>query len=146
MTSSGNPVDSSGKVLTSNPTLLKWVTEMAALTKPDRIVWADGSEQEKTKLTAEAVEQKVLEPLNQEKLPGCYLHRSNPNDVARVENLTFICTPTKDGAGPTNNWMDPKDAYAKLGIELVELSPGVPDPAAWVAELGVQVVPRLAEM
>ncbi|MDB4940520.1 MAG: Phosphoenolpyruvate carboxylase [Labilithrix sp.] len=118
MTSSGNPVDSSGnstRLLTSNKTLLAWVEEMAALTKPDRIVWADGSEQEKVKLTAEAVEQKILEPLNQEKLPGCYLHRSNPNDVARVENLTFICTPTKDEAGPTNNWMNPKAAYDKLG-------------------------------
>jgi len=115
MTSSSNPVDASGKVLTSNPHLLKWVAEMAALTKPDRIMWCDGSEEEKKKLTAEAVEQKVLEPLNQEKLPGCYLHRSNPNDVARVENLTFICTPTKDDAGPTNNWMEPSEAYAKLG-------------------------------
>jgi phosphoenolpyruvate carboxykinase (GTP) len=115
MTSSNHPVDASGKVLTSNPHLVKWVAEMSALTKPDRIVWCDGSEEEKQKLTAEAVEQKVLEPLNQEKLPGCYLHRSNPNDVARVENLTFICTPTKDEAGPTNNWMDPKEAYAKLG-------------------------------
>lgn len=115
MTSSSNPVDASGKVLTSNPNLLKWVAEMSALTKPDRIVWCDGSEEEKQRLTAEAVEQKVLEPLNQEKLPGCYLHRSNPNDVARVENLTFICSPTKDEAGPTNNWMDPKEAYAKLG-------------------------------
>jgi phosphoenolpyruvate carboxykinase (GTP) len=115
MTSSGNPVDASGKVLTSNPHLLKWVAEMAALTKPDQIVWCDGSEEEKKRLTAEAVEQKILEPLNQEKLPGCYLHRSNPNDVARVENLTFICTPTKDEAGPTNNWMDPKEAYAKVG-------------------------------
>ncbi|HSO35418.1 MAG TPA: phosphoenolpyruvate carboxykinase (GTP) [Labilithrix sp.] len=108
-------MDGSGKVLTSNPHLLKWVTEMAALTKPDHIVWCDGSEEEKKKLTAEAVEQKILEPLNQEKLPGCYLHRSNPNDVARVENLTFICTPTKDEAGPTNNWMDPAEAYAKVG-------------------------------
>jgi phosphoenolpyruvate carboxykinase (GTP) len=115
MTSPSHPVDPSGKVLTSNPTLIKWVAEMAALTKPDRIVWCDGSDEEKKKLTAEAVEQKVLEPLNQEKLPGCYLHRSNPNDVARVENLTFICTPTKDDAGPTNNWMDPNEAYAKLG-------------------------------
>ena len=88
---------------------------MAQLTKPDRIVWCDGSEDEKTRLTKEAVEQKILEPLNQEKLPGCYLHRSNPNDVARVEQLTFICTPTKDEAGPTNNWMDPKEAYAKVG-------------------------------
>ena len=115
MTSSSSPVDASGKVLTSNPHLIKWVAEMAALTKPDHIVWCDGSEDEKKKLTAEAVEQKILEPLNQEKLPGCYLHRSNPNDVARVENLTFICTPTKDDAGPTNNWMDPKEAYAKVG-------------------------------
>ncbi len=115
MTSSSHPVDASGKVLTSNPHLIKWVAEMAALTKPDRIVWCDGSEEEKKKLTAEAVEQKVLEPLNQEKLPGCYLHRSNPNDVARVENLTFICSETKEQAGPTNNWMDPKEAYAKLG-------------------------------
>ena len=115
MTSSSNPVDASGKVLTGNPHLLTWVTEMAALTKPDRIVWCDGSEEEKKKLTAEAVEQKILEPLNQEKLPGCYLHRSNPNDVARVENLTFICTKTKDAAGPTNNWMDPAEAYAKVG-------------------------------
>jgi phosphoenolpyruvate carboxykinase (GTP) len=109
------PTDANGKVLTSNKELLKWVAEMASLTKPDRIVWCDGSEEEKERLTQEAVEQKVLEPLNQEKLPGCYLHRSNPNDVARVEGLTFICTPTKDEAGPTNNWMDPKEAYAKLG-------------------------------
>ena len=115
MTSSGNPVDASGKVLTSNPHLIKWVAEMAALTKPDHIVWCDGSDEEKKKLTAEAVELKILEPLNQEKLPGCYLHRSNPNDVARVENLTFICTPTKNEAGPTNNWMDPAEAYAKVG-------------------------------
>ena len=115
MTSSSSPVDASGKVLTSNPHLIKWVAEMAALTKPDRIVWCDGSADEKKRLTEEAVELKILEPLNQDKLPGCYLHRSNPNDVARVENLTFICTPTKDEAGPTNNWMDPKEAYAKVG-------------------------------
>jgi phosphoenolpyruvate carboxykinase (GTP) len=109
------PVDSAGNVLTSNPHLVKWVNEMAALTKPDHIVWCDGSEEEKKKLTDLAVDQKVIEPLNQDKLPGCYLHRSNPNDVARVEQLTFICTPTKDEAGPTNNWMDPKEAYAKVG-------------------------------
>src|SRR4051812_24935442 len=109
------PTDSHGNVLTSNANLVKWVTEMAALTKPDRVVWCDGSEEEKKKLTDLAVDQKILEPLNQEKLPGCYLHRSNPNDVARVENLTFICTPTKDEAGPTNNWMDPQEAYAKVG-------------------------------
>ena len=108
------PVDASGKPLTSNEQLIKWVANLAQLTKPDHVVWCNGSEDEKKRLTEEAVAQKILEPLNQEKLPGCYLHRSNPNDVARVEQLTFICTPTKDEAGPTNNWMDPKEAYAKL--------------------------------
>ena len=100
---------------TNHPKLLAWVDEMAKLTKPDRIVWCDGSEEEKKRLTDQAVAEKVLEPLNPEKLPGCYLHRSNPNDVARVENLTFICTKTKEEAGPTNNWMDPREAYEKLG-------------------------------
>ncbi|AKU99540.1 Phosphoenolpyruvate carboxylase [Labilithrix luteola] len=109
------PVDSAGKPLTKNENLLKWVSEMAQLTKPERIVWCDGSEEEKNRLTEEAVAQKIIEPLNQEKLPGCYLHRSNPNDVARVEQLTFICTPTKEEAGPTNNWKDPKEAYEQLG-------------------------------
>lgn len=87
---------------------------MAKLTKPERIVWCDGSAEEKERFTQQAVDEKILEPLNQEKHPGSYLHRSNPNDVARVEQLTFICTPTKDEAGPTNNWMAPDEAYAKL--------------------------------
>jgi phosphoenolpyruvate carboxykinase (GTP) len=100
---------------TSNPHLLAWVEEMAHLCKPDRVHWCDGSADEKKRLLALAVEQKVLIPLDQQKWPGCYYHHSNPNDVARVEHLTFICTPTKEEAGPTNNWMDPKDAYQKLG-------------------------------
>jgi len=99
---------------TDNPHLLQWVSEMAALTRPDRIVWCDGSEEERAHFTAQAVAEGVLIELNQDKRPGCYYHRSNPNDVARVENLTFICTETKDDAGPTNNWMDPAAAYAKL--------------------------------
>ena len=103
------------KAPTKNQHLTSWVEDMAKLTKPDRIVWCDGSEEEKVRLTELAVQQGILEPLNQEKLPGCYLHRSNPNDVARVENLTFICTETKEAAGPTNNWMAPTDAYDKLG-------------------------------
>jgi phosphoenolpyruvate carboxykinase (GTP) len=107
--------DASGTAITQNPHLTKWVAEMADLCKPDKIVFCDGSEEEKKRLTDEAVEKGILIPLNQEKLPGCYLHRSNPNDVARVEQLTFICTPSKDQAGPTNNWMAPTEAYAKLG-------------------------------
>jgi phosphoenolpyruvate carboxykinase (GTP) len=100
--------------LTKNPHLLAWVEECARLTKPDRVVWCDGSEEEKARLTKHAVDTGVLIPLNQEKRPGCYLHRSSPSDVARVEHLTFICTPTKEEAGPTNNWMAPADAYTKL--------------------------------
>jgi phosphoenolpyruvate carboxykinase (GTP) len=92
----------------------RWVDEMAALCTPDRIVWCDGSEEERERLTAEAVETGVLLPLNQEKLPGCYLHRSDPNDVARTEHLTFICTPKEEDTGPTNNWMSPEDANARV--------------------------------
>src|SRR5581483_638456 len=106
--------DNNGKSLTKNQHLLAWVDEMARLTKPDSIVWCDGSEEEKHRLTEEAVAKGILLKLNHQKLPGCYLHRSNPNDVARVEQLTFICTPTKDEAGPTNNWMAPDEAYKKL--------------------------------
>jgi phosphoenolpyruvate carboxykinase (GTP) len=109
------PTDHAGKPLTKNVSLIQWVEETARLTKPDRIVWCDGSEEEKHRLTEEAVAQGILIPLSSTKLPGCHLHRSNPNDVARVEQLTFICTPTRDEAGPTNNWMAPDDAYRKLG-------------------------------
>ena len=95
--------------------LFDWVAEMAWFTKADRVVWCDGSEQERQRLTELAVATGVLIPLNQSKRPGCYLHRSNPNDVARAEDLTFICTPSKEEAGPTNNWMPPDEAYRKLG-------------------------------
>jgi phosphoenolpyruvate carboxykinase (GTP) len=98
----------------SNPHLTRWVDEMARMCQPDRVVWCDGSEEERRRLVQEAVAAGVLSPLNPQKHPGCYLHRSNPNDVARVEHLTFICTPTKQEAGPTNNWMAPADAYAKM--------------------------------
>jgi len=101
--------------VTKHKGLLDWVSEMARLTKPDNVVWCDGSEDEKRRLTEQAVADGTLIPLDPKKHPGCYLHRSNPNDVARVEQLTFICTPTKAEAGPTNNWMAPADAYKKLG-------------------------------
>ena len=101
--------------MTKNVKLLSWVDEMAALTKPESIMWIDGSQEQLEMLRKEAMATGELIKLNQEKLPGCYLHRSAINDVARVEQRTFICTSTEEGAGPTNNWMAPSDAYAKLG-------------------------------
>ncbi|MET0391198.1 MAG: phosphoenolpyruvate carboxykinase (GTP) [Polyangiales bacterium] len=109
------PANLGNKPISDNKHLLAWIEESARLTKPDTIVWCDGSEDEYRRLTEVALAQGVLEPLNQEKLPGCYYSRSNPNDVARVEHLTFICTNTKAEAGPTNNWMAPDEAYKKLG-------------------------------
>ena len=98
--------------------LLEWVADSARLTQPDEIVWCDGSPGERKRLLVEAVESGVLIPLNPSKRPGCYLHRSSPNDVARTEQVTFICTPSADDAGVTNNWMAPDEAYRKLGAML----------------------------
>ncbi len=103
-----------GTVAPANATLTAWVEKIRALAAPDRVFWVDGSVGEKEFLLAEAVAQGVLTKLNQDKLPGCYYHRSNPNDVARVEQCTFICTPAKDQAGPTNNWAAPREMYEKL--------------------------------
>ncbi len=100
--------------LTNNPNVLKWVDEMVALTKPDKVVWIDGSKEQLDALRAEAIATGEMIELNQEKLPGCLYHRTQPNDVARVEDRTFICTKNKEDAGPTNNWMDPQEMYAKL--------------------------------
>jgi phosphoenolpyruvate carboxykinase (GTP) len=100
--------------MNQNEWAAQWVDEMAQLTKPDEIVWTNGSEEEKKRLTDQACASGELKELNQEKLPGCYLHRSAHNDVARVEHLTYICTSKQEDAGPTNNWMPPKDAYDKL--------------------------------
>jgi len=101
--------------MTRHKQAAKWVQEMAALCKPDQVVWIDGSEAEKQRLTDQALSTGELHLLDQEKLPGCVLHRTAENDVARTEHLTFICTRTEADAGPTNNWMDPKEAYAKVG-------------------------------
>jgi len=98
----------------SNPHVQKWVKDVAALCQPDEVFWCDGSEEEKEELTRIAFKCGDLIPLNQEKLPGCYLHRSALNDVARTENLTFVCTPTQEEAGPNNNWMAPAESYDKL--------------------------------
>ncbi len=98
--------------LTKNKAVLNWIDEMAAMTTPDKIVWIDGSEAQLEELRKEAVLSGEMIKLNEEKLPGCYYHRTAVNDVARVEGRTFICADTKENAGPTNNWMDPKEAYA----------------------------------
>ena len=105
--------------LTKNPNVNKWVDEMVALTKPDKVVWIDGSKKQLDELTDEVCalpegNRDKMYRLNPEKLPGCLYHRTLPNDVARVEDRTFICTPTREEAGPTNNWCDPKEMYAKL--------------------------------
>ena len=100
--------------MTKNKFVLDWINEMADLVKPANIVWIDGSEEQAEALRAEACSTGEMIKLNQEKLPGCYLHRTAVNDVARVENRTFICTSKKEDAGNINNWMAPAECYAKL--------------------------------
>ncbi|MCX7657655.1 MAG: phosphoenolpyruvate carboxykinase, partial [Oscillospiraceae bacterium] len=100
--------------MTNNKNVLAWVDEMVALTKPDKVVWIDGSDEQLSALREEAISTGELIRLNQEKLPGCVYHRTNPNDVARVEDRTFICSKKKEDAGPTNNWCDPEEMKAKL--------------------------------
>lgn len=100
--------------MTKNKKLLSWVKEMTELTTPDKVLWIDGSEEQLEVVRKEALATGEIVKLNEEKLPGCYLHRSAINDVARVEGRTFICSRNEKDAGPTNNWMDPKDAYGKL--------------------------------
>ncbi|MDR2932325.1 MAG: phosphoenolpyruvate carboxykinase domain-containing protein, partial [Oscillospiraceae bacterium] len=100
--------------MTKNQNVLKWIDEMKALVTPKEIVWIDGSDKQLMDLKNQALASGELEELNQEKLPGCVLHRTAVNDVARVEHRTFICSRNKDDAGPTNNWEDPKVMYEKL--------------------------------
>jgi phosphoenolpyruvate carboxykinase (GTP) len=104
--------------------LENWVNAAAQLTRPDRIVYCDGSEEENQRILAEMVEGGDSVKLNESTYPNCYLSRSSPNDVARTEHLTFICTPEKDDAGPTNNWMDPDGAKSKVGALLSDAMRG----------------------
>ncbi|MDQ2868288.1 MAG: phosphoenolpyruvate carboxykinase (GTP) [Verrucomicrobiota bacterium] len=97
-----------------NKAVLDWVQSVAQLTKPENIFWCDGSEKENAFLLQEAEARGIVIKLNEQKVPRSYLHRSNPNDVARVEQFTFICTPTKEEAGPTNHWSEPAATYEKL--------------------------------
>lgn len=100
--------------MTNNKSVLAWIDEMKELLTPDEVVWIDGSKEQIESLRAEACSTGELIKLNQEKLPDCYLHRTKVNDVARVEDRTFICSKNEEDAGPTNNWMDPQKAYKML--------------------------------
>jgi len=101
------------KITIDNKKLTAWVKKMARICEPDEIVWVDGSVTQRNKLEEEAIAQGEIISLNQDKLPGCFLHRTSPDDVSRTEHLTFICTKKKHDAGPTNNWMSPGVAYRK---------------------------------
>ncbi len=135
-----------------NPHVESWVQTMAALCEPDHVHWCDGSETERDRLTELAVKDGVLIRLDQQKWPGCYYHRSDPNDVARVEQCTYICTPDEDEAGPTNNWMRPQDMYAKLhelcrggmkGRTMYVVPYLMGPPGSQLAKVGVEVTDSL---
>ena len=128
--------------------VLDWIKEMADMTQPDRIVWIDGSEEQTEALRKEAVSTGELIKLNPELLPNCYLHRTAVNDVARVENRTFICTSKKEDAGNINNWMAPAECYEKLGklfkgsmkgrtMYVIPYSMGVPE--SDFAKIGIEL-------
>ena len=102
------------KQLTDNKFVLDWIQECAELTNPDKIVWITAEEEQLEELRRQACETKELYKLNEELLPGCYLHRTAVNDVARVEARTFICTRTKEDAGNINNWIEPQECYNRL--------------------------------
>ena len=101
-------------IMTSNKNVISWINEMAEMTGPDKIVWIDGSEEQAEELRREACSTGEMIKLNEDLLPGCYLHRTAVNDVARVEGRTFICTRTKEDAGNINNWIEPGECYARL--------------------------------
>ena len=100
--------------LTNNKAVLSWIDEMTAITKPDKIVWITGEEEQLDALREQAVKEGILIKLNPDKLPGCYLHRTDPDDVARVEDRTFICCEKEEDAGPTNHWVEPAEMYKKM--------------------------------
>ena len=103
-----------GQAPTENAELLRWIAEVAELTQPDKVVFADGSEEEWNRLTQDLVDKGTLIKLNEEKRPNSFLARSNPKDVARVESRTFIASEKEEGAGPTNNWADPVELKKEM--------------------------------
>jgi len=99
---------------TKNAALQNWVEEVAKLTTPDQIYWCDGSDEEYDRLIGEMLESGDMVKLNEDTYPNCYLHRSDPTDVARVEHLTFVCTENEQDVGPNNHWMEPAEAREKM--------------------------------
>src|SRR5215471_6338954 len=118
------PPNGIGDAKPGNQAVLDWVHDVATLTEPENIFWCGGSDRENEFLIAESLKQNVLIKVNPKKFPRSYLHRSDPNDVARVEQFTFVCTPTKEEAGPTNNWSEPRETYTKLRSLLKEAMRG----------------------
>ena len=114
MSAASKSVSTSTRVLTTNKHLIRWVEKMAELTQPASIHWIDGSAEENKYLCRQLVDAGTFIKLNEKLWPGCYYARSSPNDVARVEDRTFICSLSKDNAGPTNNWEDPFKMRRKL--------------------------------
>ena len=102
------------KPMTENKYVITWIEYMQSIVKPEKVVWITGEEEQLEELRKEACESGEIIKLNQEKHPGCYLRRTAHNDVARAEDRTFICTKTKEEAGPTNNWLKPEVAYKRL--------------------------------
>jgi len=98
----------------SSQSLSDWVEDVARLTRPSRVTWCDGSQDERRRLAEQAVNDSILIPLNKTRLPGCYLHRSRQDDIARIEDTAFVCTASREEAGPTNNWRAPDEAYLEL--------------------------------
>ena len=136
----------------SNPHVARWVQECIQLCQPDHVVWCAGSAEERLRLTNQAVRDEVLIELNQRLMPGCSLHRSQPNDTARTEHCTYICTPTQEEAGPTNNWLAPDQAYEMLRARFAGSMKGrtmyvIPflmgHPRSPLAKVGVQITDSL---
>ena len=114
MATAMNEISSTKPPKDAPATVVQWVNEVAALTRPARIHWCDGSEAEQGALRGQLIQSGELLPLNEKTFPGCYLYRSSPNDVARVEHVTFVCTRNHADAGPNNHWMAPAEAHAKM--------------------------------
>ena len=141
--------------MVTNQLVNDWVKEMAELTKPDEVVWIDGSKEQLDEIRKLSLATGEMIELNQEKLPGCLYYRTNPKDVARDEKRTVICTSRKEDAGPTNNWVAPEEMYAKMSklfdgcmkgrtMYAIPFSMGVP--GTEFAKIGIELTDSIYEI